>query len=383
MHVRAHRSLGTLLAGLFLNACSPSSQPPTTMLTQTPFGTTADGEAVTMYTLTRAGGMEVRLLNYGGIITSLKVPDRNGRLEDVVLGFDTLAPYLERHPYFGALIGRYGNRIAGGQFTLDGTTYTLAQNDGPNHLHGGLKGFDRVVWQAEPFEEPGRVGVVLTYTSPDGEEGYPGTLRAKVTYTLTDDDELIVDYEATTDKATPVNLTQHTYFNLAGHGSGDVLDHELTIHADHYLPVDSTLIPTGERRPVAGTPFDFRRPTPIGARIEADDPQLHWGPGGYDHTFVLNRTGDGLEPAARVYEPTSGRVLEVRTTEPGVQFYSGNFLDGSLVGKGGAVYARHAGFCLETQHFPNSPNQPDFPSTILRPGETYTSRTVFAFSVQD
>ncbi|RMH69490.1 MAG: galactose mutarotase [Bacteroidetes bacterium] len=384
MHVRVHRSLGTLLAGLFLwNACSPSSQPPTTMLKQTPFGTTADGEAVTMYTLTRAGGMEVRLLNYGGIITSLKVPDRNGRLEDVVLGFDTLAPYLERHPYFGAIIGRYGNRIAGGQFTLDGTTYTLAQNDGPNHLHGGLRGFDRVVWQAEPFEEPGRVGVVLTYTSPDGEEGYPGTLQAKVTYTLTDDDELIVDYEATTDKATPVNLTQHTYFNLAGHGSGDVLDHELTIHADHYLPVDSTLIPTGERRPVAGTPFDFRRPTPIGARIEADDPQLHWGPGGYDHTFVLNRTGDGLEPAARVYEPTSGRVLEVRTTEPGVQFYSGNFLDGSLVGKGGAVYARHAGFCLETQHFPNSPNQPDFPSTILRPGETYSSRTVFAFSVQD
>lgn len=353
------------------------------MVTQAPFGTTADGEAVDLYTLINANGVEVRALTYGGIIVSLQVPDRHGQLDDVVLGFDDLAPYQARHPYFGAIIGRYGNRIAGAEFTLDGTTYTLAANNGPNHLHGGLQGFDRVIWQAESFEEADRVGVVFAYTSPAGEEGYPGTLQAQVTYTLTDANELIVDYEATTDQATPVNLTQHTYFNLAGDDSGDILDHELMINADHYLPVDSTLIPTGERRPVAGTPFDFREPTPIGARIEADDPQLQWGPGGYDHTFVLNDEGDGLGLAARVYEPTTGRVLEVRTTEPGVQFYSGNFLDGSEVGKGGAVYAKRNGFCLETQHFPDSPNQPDFPDTILRPGETYTSRTVFAFSTRD
>ncbi len=348
-----------------------------------PFGQTPEGTAVNLYTLTNESGMRVDVTNYGGIIVRLLVPDADGDLGDITLGYDSIAGYLEETPYFGAIIGRYGNRIGAGRFTLDGETYELARNNGPNHLHGGEKGFDKVVWNAEPFESENGSGLIFTYTSPDGEEGYPGTLEAKVTYTLTDDNELIFDYEATSDKATPVNLTQHAYFNLAGHASGDVLDHVLTINADAFTPVDSTLIPTGELRPVAGTPFDFAVPTPIGARINNENEQIRFG-GGYDHNFVLNMAGaDSLKSAARVQEPTSGRVMEVFTTEPGVQFYSGNFLDGSITGKDGAVYEHRTGFCLETQHYPDSPNKPNFPSTILRPGETYRSRTVYKFGTHD
>jgi aldose 1-epimerase len=325
--------------------------------------------------------VEVRAITYGGIITSLRVPDRNGKLEDVALGFDNLEGYLKNPPFFGAIIGRYGNRIAKGQFTLDGKTYSLAINNPPNHLHGGVKGFDKVVLSAEPFKKDDAVGIVFTHTSPDGDEGYPGTLSLRVTYTLTAGNELEVDYEATTDKATPINLTQHTYFNLAGEGSGDVLEHQLTIHASRYTPVDSTLIPTGELAPIEGTPLDFRTPTAVGARINDNHQQIRYG-NGYDHNFVIDRSGEGLVSAARVVEPTSGRVLEVSTTEPGMQFYTGNFLNG-LMGKSGHIYAQRTGFCLETQHFPDSPNKPEFPNTILRPGETYRSKTVFAFSVEN
>lgn len=345
-----------------------------------PFGETAEGQAVEVFTLRNAGGVEARVINYGGTIISLKTPDRSGQPGDIVLGFDSLAPYLAGTPYFGALIGRYGNRIGGARFELDGQTYQLPANDGPNHLHGGPRGFDKVVWSAEPFERAKERGLVLRYTSPAGEQGYPGTLSATVTYTLTDENELVVEYQATSDQPTPVNLTQHSYFNLAGDGAGDILGHELMIAASHYTPVDSTLIPTGEIAPVAGTPFDFRTATPIGARIGGDHVQLKYGLG-YDHNWVLDRTGDGLALAARVVEPGSGRTLEIRTTEPGIQFYSGNFLDGTITGKGGHVYAHRTGFCLETQHYPDSPNQPSFPSTILRPGEEYRTRTVFTFGV--
>ena len=345
-----------------------------------PFGTTPDRKAVDLYTLTNAHGVEMRVMTYGGIITSLKVPDRNGQLGDVVLGFDTLDGYVKDSPYFGALIGRYGNRIAKGQFVLDGKTYKLATNNGPNHLHGGVKGFDKVVWNAVPGENADGVSLTLTRTSPHGEEGYPGTLHVIVRYTLTDKNELALEYRATTDKPTPVNLTQHSYFNLADDG-GDILDHQLTIHASRYTPVDDTLIPTGELASVQDTPFDFQKSTAIGARIEADNVQIKNGHG-YDHNWVLDRSGPGLRAAARLVEPKSGRVLEVATTEPGLQFYSGNFLDGTITGKGGRVYGRRTGLCLETQHYPDSPNHSNFPSTILQPGQTYTSRTVFAFSVQ-
>ncbi len=348
-----------------------------------PFGTTSRGEAVSVYTLKNAHGVELRVTNYGGIILSLKVPDRNGRFDDVVLGYDSLADYLRSSPYFGAIIGRYGNRIAQGRFTLDGKTYTLAKNNGSNHLHGGLKGFDKVVWDVAPFKGADSVGLVFRYTSPGGEEGYPGTLQTTVTYTLTSRGELIFDYSATTDRATPVNLTQHSYFNLAGDGKGDILGHVVTLNADRFTPVDSTLIPTGELKSVAGTPFDFHKPTPIGARIDQDDVQLRYGPG-YDHNFVLNKSGDARDPtfAARVYEPGSGRVMEIYTTEPGLQFYSGNFLDGTLHGKKGVIYRRRSGFAMETQHYPDSPNKPTFPSTTLRPGESYHSRTIYKFGVQ-
>jgi aldose 1-epimerase len=346
---------------------------------------TGGKEAVSVYTLRNAHGVELKAINYGGIIMSLKVPDRQGRLEDVVLGFDAPAEYQRSSPYFGAIIGRYGNRIAGGRFTLDGTTYTLAKNNGPNHLHGGLKGFDKVMWDVTRFDRPDSVGLVFRYTSPEGEEGYPGTLKATVTYTLTAQNDLIFDYHATTDRATPVNLTQHSYFNLTGDVKRDILGHVVTLNADQFTPVDSTLIPTGEIRSVAGTPFDFRAPTAIGARIDQSDEQLRSGRG-YDHNFVLRKPGTGSahDPtlAARVYEPTSGRVMEIYTTELGLQFYSGNFLDGTLRGKQGTVYGQRYGFCMETQHFPDSPNKPSFPSTILRPGEEYRSRTIYRFSVQ-
>jgi aldose 1-epimerase len=309
------------------------------------------------------------------------VPDRNGKFDDVALGFANLDGYLKNPPFFGPIVGRYANRIAKGRFTLAGKTYTLAINNHPNHLHGGVRGFDKVVWKAESFKKDDLVGIVFSHTSPDSDEGYPGALSLRVTYTLTPLNALEVEYEATTNKATPVNLTQHTYFNLAGEGVGDVLDHVVTIHASRYTPVDSTLIPTGELASVEGTPLDFRTPFAIGARISDNHPQIRYG-NGYDHNFVLDRTSDQLAPAAHVLEPVSGRVLEVSTTEPGMQFYTGNFLDGTLTGKSGHVYKQRMGFCLETQHFPDSPNKPNFPNTILRPGEMYRSKTVFSFSVQ-
>ena len=344
------------------------------------FGVLPSGDSVSAYTLTNRNGLVLRAIDYGGIVTSLRVPDRTGAMADIVLGYDDLAGYLKTTPYFGAIVGRYGNRIARGTFTLDGATYTLAANNGPNALHGGLVGFDKVRWSAVPFDSASGVGVVFSYRSTDGEEGYPGTLDVTVRYTLTDANEFSIEYGAVTDKATPVNLTQHTYFNLAGDGGGPVLDHLVSIDASAITPVDSTLIPTGALLAVQGTPFDFTTPVAIGARIGAPHPQLVYA-GGYDHNFVLTRRGDGPAHAARVVEPRSGRTLDVATTEPGVQFYTGNFLDGTIAGKSGHVYARRTGFCLETQHFPDSPNQPSFPSTILRPGNTYTSRTVYTFGV--
>ena len=349
-------------------------------VTREAFGKTTNGTPVDIYTLTNANGIELRAITYGGIITSLKVPDRSGHVGDIVLGFDTIDSYLKDPPYFGALIGRYGNRIARGQFTLGGTTFKLATNNGPNHLHGGVKGFDKVLWNAMQAAGPDGVSVTFTRTSPDGEEGYPGSLHVSVRYMLTDKNELMIDYRATTDKATPVNLTQHSYFNLAA-DSGDILGHELMLNASRYTPIDETLIPTGELAPVEGTPFDFQKATAIGARIDANHVQLKNGKG-YDHNWVLNRTGAGLQRAALVVEPKSGRTLVIDTTEPGIQFYSGNFLDGTITGKGGQVYKYRAGFCLETQHYPDSPNHPDFPSSILQPGQIYASKTVFTFGVQ-
>jgi aldose 1-epimerase len=346
-----------------------------------PYGKTREGQAVDLYVLINANGMQAAITNYGGIVVSLTAPDRNGKFADIALGFDKLDDYLAGHPYFGAIIGRYGNRIGKGTFTLDGKKYDLATNNGANHLHGGIKGFDKVVWKAEPAKSEHGQALKLSYVSKDGEEGYPGNLNVTVTYTLTDKNELRMDYHAATDKATPVNLTNHSYFNLAGHGNGDILGHELQINADRFTPVDAGLIPTGELRSVQGTPFDFRQPVAIGKRINQDDEQLRLGKG-YDHNFVLNRKGPELSLAARATESASGRVLEVYTTEPGVQFYCGNFLDGSNVGKGGKVYKHRYGFCLETQHFPDSPNKPSFPSTILRPGGEYKTTTVYRFSAK-
>ena len=349
-------------------------------VSRAPFGTLPDGRAVELFTLTNAHGVEIRAMTYGAIITAIYTPDRNGRRDDIVLGFDSVAGYLSGSPYFGAVVGRYANRIAGGHFTLDGVTYTLARNNGPNSLHGGLRGFDKVLWSAEPVRSDSAVGVRLRYTSPDGEEGYPGTLQVQVTYTLTAHDELIVDYDATTDKATPLNLSQHTYWNLHGHGQGDILDHVLSLDASRYTPVDSTLIPTGEIAPVAGTPFDFRTPAAVGARIDAANEQLGFGHG-YDHNWVLDQPRPGiLSHAARLVDPVSGRAIDVSTTEPGIQFYAGNFLDGTIKGKGGQVYGHRGALCLETQHFPDSPNHPNFPPTILRPGQRYQSRTIVTFS---
>ncbi len=311
------------------------------------FGTLPDGTPVDLYTMTNVHGMEIRVTNYGGIVVSLRVPDKKGNLDDIALGFDDLKGYLANTPYFGSIIGRYGNRIANGKFTLDGKEYTLARNNGPNSIHGGLKGFNKVVWQAEPFEGPAGVGIILTVT----------------------------------DKATPVNLTEHTYFNLAGEGKGDVLGHILQLNASRFTPVDQNLIPTGELRPVKSTPLDFTQPTAIGARIDSDYDQLRLGHG-YDHNFVIDRKGSDPVLAVRVKEPASGRILEVYTTEPGLQVYTGNFLDGTITGKQGHVYKQRYGFCMETQHFPDSPNHPDFPTTILRPGQTYHSRTIYKMSAE-
>ena len=348
-------------------------------VTKEPFGQTADGAPVDLYTLANDNGMSARITNWGGIVVSILVPDRQGQVADVALGYDSLETYRQNPPYLGAVIGRCGNRIANGKFKLYGTEYALACNNGPNHLHGGLKGFDKVVWAAKVRDEDGAAALELKRRSPDGEEGYPGTLDVTVTYRLTAANELAIDYRATTDANTIVNLTNHTYFNLSGEGRGDILGHELTINAARFTPVDATLIPTGELRGVRGTPFDFTSPTPIGARIDADDEQLKRG-NGYDHNYVLNRAGQGITLAARARDPASGRTLEVRTTEPGVQLYTGNFLDGTPAGKGGKTYARRCGFCLETQHFPDSPNKPQFPSVVLTPRDVYASSTVFAFS---
>lgn len=371
------RSIG-LAAGLAAACIASAAGAGAKNVEKKPFGKTASGEALSLYTLTNAHGVTVSITNYGGIVTALSVPDRTGKLADVVLGFNTPDGYLKGSPYFGALIGRYGNRIAKGHFSLNGKTYTLAVNNAPNHLHGGLKGFDKVAWTAEPVngKEP---GLKLTYVSKDGEEGYPGTLTTTVLYTLTDANELRIEYSATTDKDTVVNLTSHSYFNLAGEGEGDVLSHELSIDADRFTPTDAGSIPTGELKSVEGTPFDFRKPTTIGARIDAADEQIKLG-NGYDHNFVLNGQAGTLRKAARVHEPKTGRVMEVLTTEPGIQFYTGNFLDGTLTGKAGKVYKRRNAFCLETQHYPDAPNQPSFPTTLLKPGQTYHTVTVYKFS---
>ena len=354
---------------------------PSGSITKASFGKLADGTEVYLFTLRNARGAEAKISNYGGIVTSLKVADKNGNFDDVVLGYDNLDGYLKSTPYFGALIGRYGNRIAKGKFTLNGKEYTLAQNNGANSLHGGLKAFDKVAWTVEEAEV-GEHGpeLELTYTSKDGEEGFPGNLKVKASYTLTADNALKVKFSATTDQPTVVNLTHHSYFNFAGHG--DVLGHVVTINADKFIPVDDTLIPTGELRPVSGTPFDFTKPIAIGARINDDDAQLKLGKG-YDHTWVLNKPAAGkLTLAATVSEPSSGRVMEVWTTEPGTQFYTGNFLDGTITGKGGWTYQVRNGFCFEPQHFPDSPNHPAFPTTVLNPGQTYKNTIIYKFSVQ-
>jgi len=337
------------------------------------FGQMPDGQKVDLYVLTNGKGLSAKIMTYGATLVSLGVPDRNGDIADITLGCDSLEGYMAASPYFGATVGRYANRIAKGEFILEGVEYTLAANNGENHLHGGIKGFDKVLWQAEPIRQEGMVGVKFVYFSKDGEEGYPGNLACAVTYMLTDNDELKITYEAETDKATPVNLTHHSYFNLAGQGEGDILSHELMLDADKYTPVDAGLIPTGEIRDVADSPMDFTTPHTIGERIDHVE-------GGYDHNFVLRSGGGALALAARVYEPKTGRIMEIHTTEPGIQFYSGNFLDGTITGKAGRVYNQHYGFCLEPQHFPDSPNRPDFPSSILQPGAKYLSRTVFKFS---
>ena len=344
------------------------------------FGTTGDGRPVERYTLRNRAGVLVQFMSYGGIVTRIETPDRAGRMADITLGFASAADYQQPHAgSFGALIGRYANRIGGARFSLDGTEYRLSANDGENSLHGGAHGFNRAVWTVAPHQSAAGIGAVLAHVSPDGDEGYPGALRVTVRYTLTEENEFHIEYEATTDRPTVLNLTNHAYFNLAGEGSGSIADHLLRIDADHYTPIDAQLIPSGEIAPVAGTPLDFRQPVPIGARLRSPDEQMRRARG-YDHNFVLNKPSQGaLSLAARVHEPRSGRILEVMTTEPGVQFYSGNMLDGTLAGCGGGTYRQTDGFALETQHFPDSPNHPKFPSTVLRPGEVFRSRTAWRF----
>lgn len=370
--------LGPVVGLLLLGGCATFSRGGRSVRVED-YGKTPDGTPVSVYTLRNARGAEATITNYGGIVISLRVPDRDGTMGDVVLGYDTLDDYVRRNPYFGCLIGRYGNRIAAGRFSLDGKNYALATNNGPNHLHGGVRGFDKVVWKARRVRSPRGPALELRHFSPDGDEGYPGNLYVIVVYTLADDNALCIDFTATTDRATVCNLTHHSYFNLAC--EGDVLGHQVTIDAERFTPVDSTLIPTGELRPVAGTPFDFRKPTAIGARISADDEQLAFGRG-YDHNWVLNKPRGTLGLAARVYEPKTGRAMEVLTSEPGMQFYSGNYLNGSTVGKGGRVYGLRAGFCMEPQHHPDTPNKPAFPSCVLRPRDVYRSTIIYRFSTR-
>lgn len=340
-----------------------------------------DGKEVRLYTL-KNGDFEVKITNYGGIITSILMPDKNGHIDDIVMGFDSLQSYQAGHPYFGAIIGRYGNRIAKGKFRIGDTEFALATNNGPNSLHGGEKGFDKQVWDAEIDDSGDTLGLILSYISVDMEEGFPGTLKTSVRYELTPSNELVISYFAQTDRPTICNLTNHSYFNLNGHNSGDILSHELSINADYYTPVDESLIPTGELAGVEGTAFDFRTMTPVGSRISIENEQLKFG-NGYDHNWVLTRQSEGLVEIAQLYSPQSGRLLKVSTSEPGVQFYTGNFLDGSLIGKGGAIYQFRNGLCLETQHFPDSPNQESFPSTLLIPGNTYSSQTIYGFSIKE
>ena len=372
----------TALVGLAIFSCSKTKneEKMISTISKEAFGQLPDGQQADLYTLTNANGMTVNITNYGGIITKLTAPDKNGQWADVVLGFDSLAPYLSGHPFFGALVGRYGNRIAKGKFKLNGQEYSLAINNGPNALHGGTKGFDKVIWKATEIKQDSVVGLQLEYTSKDMEEGYPGNLTVKVVYTLDNENALTIDYTASTDKPTVLNLTNHSYFNLTGL-KRDILDHEVTIASDSIVPVDTTLIPTGKLRAVEGTPFDFRKATKVGAGIDkVEDEQIKAG-GGYDHCWVLKRSGDGLVQFATVKDPESGRVMEVFTTEPGVQFYTGNFLDGKLTGKG-ATFSKRFGLCLETEHYPDSPNQPQFPTTTLNPGETYKTTTKYKFSAQ-
>jgi aldose 1-epimerase len=348
-------------------------------ISKKPFGKMPDGTPVDLFTLRNRHGVEAKISNYGGIVVSISVPDRNGHFGDVVLGYDNLNDYIRQNPFFGAMVGRYGNRIAGAKFTLGGKEYKLAANNGPNSLHGGLKGFDKVVWAAKSLGTPEGPALELAYVSKDGEEGFPGNLSVTAVYTLTDDNGLKLEYTATTDKETIVNLTQHSYFNLAG--KGDVLNHEVMINADKFTPTDKNLIPTGELKPVKGTPFDFRKPTPIGARINQDDEQLKFG-GGYDQNFVIEKPAGKLGLMARVTEPTTGRVLEVLSTEPGMQFYTGNHLGGTITGKGGWAYKARNAFCMEPQHYPDSPNHPEFPSAVLKPGQEYRNTIIYRFSVK-
>jgi aldose 1-epimerase len=373
---------------IFMISCTPQSgnkpvendvpQASSKGITVAPYGKLKDGTPVSLYTMTNSSGTVMKVMNYGGIIVSLELAGKDGKPVDVVLGFDSLSSYEQRNPFFGALVGRYGNRIAGGKFTLDGKQYDLVKNNNGNHLHGGTSGFDKAVWAIEESPSDEGVALKLSYLSRDMEEGYPGNLDVEVLYTLTDDNTVRFDYKATTDKKTIVNLTQHTYFNLNGRET-DILSHEMMLNADYFLPVDAGLIPTGELQPVANTPFDFRTPVKIGERINADHPQIKYGRG-YDHTWVIN--GEGFKRTAVVYDSISGLEMTVHTTEPGVQFYTGNFLDGSLTGKNNVVYNQRTGFCLETQHFPDSPNKKEFPSVVLNPGDTYTSRTAYHFGVR-
>ena len=381
----SHTGLILALLGATLSSSAVAQADTLGSISKQSWGTLPDGRTAHLYTLHNAKGMQMEVSDYGAIVTRLTAPDRNGTFTDVVLGYDKLASYLEATPYFGAIVGRYGNRIAHGKFTLDGKTYTLATNNEPGgipcHLHGGDAGFDKVLWDAKGIIKDDAVGLKLHYLSKDGEEGYPSNLDLVVYYWLTDENTLRIEYAATADQATPVNVTHHGYFNLGGHDSGTILDHELMLAADHITPVDAGLIPTGELMPVAGTPFDFTTPTAIGKRVNADDQQIKYGLG-YDHNWVLSRWDGKLRLAASLFEPKSGRFMEVFTTEPAVQFYCGNFLDGTNIGKGGHAYQHRTGLCLETQHYPDSPNQPNFPSTILRPGEHYSHTTEYRFSAK-